>query len=228
LFRARVDGTVGAAYRNPGLGATAPTRYDVADYLRLTGATSARAPLGARTELGVRVFAGAYIGNAPPVKQRRIMVAGANPYDEFPNPFLQSAGALFARPGFYYQAPGDGNLRGYRPDLGGRWALTANGELAHTVVRRPQGIVRNVALEVFGDVGVVDSLAVTEIQPVGRAVTLEDAGVGIVSRQQFQDLAWTLRIEVPLEMNLWELAADTGAPGTRWAVRWLVSLSPSF
>jgi len=228
LARWRAEGTVGAVYRNPGAGTVSPTRYDVADFARLMGSASVRTELSAATVLGLRVFAGGYFGNSLPVKQRRIMVSGANPYDVFPNPFLATAGALLVRPGLFYQTPGDGNLRAYSPDLGGRWALTANGELTHTIVRRSRGLVRTVGLEVFGDVGLVDSLATVAAQPSGAATTLEDAGLGLVSAQRFQDLSWTLRIEFPFEMNLWQLAADTSAPGARWAVRWLVSLSPSF
>ncbi len=227
VVRLNAAGTLGGVYQNPGTGLTTPTRYDVADYLRLTGAASVRAPLWAGTELGVRVFAGAYVGNTVPIEQRRIMVAGANPYDVFPDPLLESAGALLVRPGLYYQAPGDGNLRAFRPDLGGRWAVTANGELTHTVLRRSAGVVRTVAVEVFGDIGLVDSLAVAAVEATSGSATLEDVGVGVVSAQRFRDLSWTMRVELPLEMNLWALAADS-APNSRWALRWLVSLSPSF
>jgi len=44
------------------------------------------------------------------------MVAGADPYTTFANPLLRSRGALFVRPDFHYQAPGDANLRAFRPD----------------------------------------------------------------------------------------------------------------
>src|SRR5206468_782432 len=83
----------------------------------------------------------------------------ADPYETFTDPFLRSRGALFLRPDFFYHAPGNGNLRGFRSDLSGRWALTANLELARSVWRRDRGILREVALEGFTDRGLVDTRA---------------------------------------------------------------------
>ena len=228
LVRARLEARGGVMYWNPGVGVVSADRYDVEPFGRATGEASLRAPFLLGTRLGVRVFAGGYLGSSSPLKQRRITIAGADPYETFANPFLRSRGALFVRPDFHYQAPGGANLRAFRSDLGGRWALALNTEVARPVLRRAQGILREVALEGFGDVGLVDSLAVTP-SPTGKGHSqLHDLGVGILTRQQIGDLVWTMRAEFPVEMNLWDRAPDYSPPGKRFAFRWLVSLEPSF
>src|SRR6266550_411470 len=118
------------------------------------------APPGPRgIRWGARLFAGAYLGASDPVRQRRISIAGADPYETFSNPFLRSQGAWLVRPDFHYQAPGGANLRGFRPDLGGRWAVGLNLEATPWVLRRDQGILRGLALEAFADAGIVDTTA---------------------------------------------------------------------
>jgi hypothetical protein len=203
-------------------------RYDVAGFARLTADASVRARTWLGTRVGLRAFAGAYLGGSDPLKQRRIMLAGADPYETFTNPLLRSTGALFVRPGFYYQAPGDADLRAFRSTLGGRWALALNADLTHSLVHRERGLVRDVALEGFFDVALVDSTATTP-QSGGKPYSdLHDTGIGVVTQHQAGDLAWTMRLEFPIEMNAWNLAADYRPPGGRVAFRWLVSLSPSF
>jgi len=162
------------------------------------------------------------------VPQRRIPIAGADPYETFTNPLLRSAGALFVRPDFYYHAPGNGNLRGFRNDLGGRWAVTVNLELARSVWRRDRGILRDVSLTGFVDGGLVDTLAVSPTSP-GRSYTpLYDGGVGLVTRHQIRDLGWTMRFELPLVVSRSTYARDLRPSEGRLAFRWQLSLSPSF
>src|SRR5207244_5444439 len=119
---------------------------------------------------------------ALPISQRRIPIAGADPYETFTDPLLRSRGALFVRPDFFYHAPGNGNLRGFRSDLGGRWAVTANVELTRSVWRRDGGILRDVAVMGFVDGGLVDTLAVGPATPGRRYTPLYDGGVGLVTR----------------------------------------------
>src|SRR5205809_108940 len=149
VLRARLGGRSGVGYFNPGRGAVSRNRYDFEAFGRFTGAASVRTSL-----LGARVFAGAYLGQSDPVRQRQISIAGADPYETFTNPLLRSRGALLVRPDFHYQAPGGANLRGFRPDLGGRWAIGVNLEVTPWVLRRDQGILRGVGLEGFVDAGV--------------------------------------------------------------------------
>jgi len=227
-WRARILAHGGVAYWNPGPGLASANRYDVASFARATGEASVRTPVGLGARLGLRVFAGGYFSGSAPLAQRRIMVAGADPYETFTNPLVRSAGALLVRPDFYFQTPGDAGLRAFRPDLGGRWAIAANVELTRSLHRSERAWVRDVALEAFCDVGLVDSLATTP-QLSGKPYSdLNDAGVGVVTRQQVHELAWTLRVEFPLEVSGGSLAADYRPSGSRVAFRWLVALSPSF
>src|SRR5256886_6788014 len=169
LGRARLAAPGGPAYSNPSPGYASSSRYDVEGFGRFAGEASVRAPFALGTTIGVRLFGGAYAGRSVPVPQRRVPIAGPDPYATFTNPLLRSAGALFVRPDFHYHAPGNGNLRGFRSDLGGRWALTANLELTRSVWRRDRSILRDVALTGFADGGLVDTLAVTAAAP-GRRV----------------------------------------------------------
>jgi hypothetical protein len=227
-WQARLGAHGGLTYRNPGAGFTTTNRYDMDGFVRATAEISARRPFWAGTALGVRVFAGGYAGGAPPVRQRRIMVSGADPYATFTNPLLRSRGALFVRPGFHYQAPGDANLRGFAPAVGGRWAVSANLELTRALVERRTGFVRRIAAVAFADGGIVDTAAVPAAT-AGRAYTsLYDGGLGVVTRQVLGDLDWTMRFELPLIVNRWDFAADRRAGLARLALRWQFSLAPSF
>ena len=228
LVRARLGARGGVVYSKPGPGYGSSSRYDVEGFGRFTGEASVRAPFPLGTTIGVRVFGGAYAGRSVPVPQRRIPVAGADPYETFTNPLLRSEGALFVRPDFYYHAPGNGNLRAFRNDLGGRWALTANLELARSVWRRDRGILRDVALTGFADGGLVDTLAVPPATPGRWYTPLYDGGVGLVTRHQIRDFGWTMRIELPLVVSRWNYAADPRPGEGRLAFRWQVSLSTSF
>jgi len=228
VLRARLDARGGLAYSNPGIGVVTTTRYDVEGFGRFTSEASVRAPFWLGTMIGVRLFGGGYAGPSIPVRQRRIPIAGADPYETFTNPFLRSRGALFARPDVQYHAPGNANLRGFRSDLAGRWAVAVNVELTRSVFRREAGILREVAVEAFADGGVVDTLAVAA-SPRGRwYTTLYDGGVGLVLRPRVRDLGWTMRLEAPLVVNRWDRAADFRAGEGAVALRWQFSLEPSF
>ncbi len=228
LVRARLGARGGVVYSNPGPGYVSSSRYDVEGFGRFTGEASVRAPFPPGTTIGVRLFGGAYAGRSVPLPQRRIPIAGADPYETFTNPLLRSAGALFVRPDFHYHAPGNGTLRGFRSDLGGRWALTANLELARSVWRRDRGILRDVALTGFADGGLVDTLAVPPTTGGRWYTPLYDGGVGVVTRHQIRDLGWTMRVELPLVVSRWSYAADPRPGEGKLALRWQLSLSPSF
>jgi len=228
VWHARASLRGGLLYRNPGIGVQSSNRYDFEGFGRVTGDVSVRTPFILKTTLGVRLFGGSYsAANAPPL-QRRIMLAGADPYETFANPLLRSRGALLVRPDFHYQAPGDAILRGFRPDLGGRWAAAVNVEATKSLYRRPQetGLLTQAALEVFADGGVVDPRAVPPATAGQSYTSLYDAGVGLVTRHQINDLGWTMRFETPLLVNRWDYAA--AGTDKRIAFRWLISLEPSF
>jgi hypothetical protein len=228
VWQARIGGHAGLAYRTPGQGLLTQNRYDVDAFVRGSAELSARRSFWGRTTLGVRAYAGGYTGGASPPRQRRIMVSGADPYETFTNPLLRSRGALLVRPGFHYHAPGGANLRGFAPQLGGRWALSVNLELVRPLLERGAGVVRRVAAELFADGGLVDTLAVPA-STRGRSYTpLYDGGVGLVSTHAVGDLGWTMRFELPLVVNRWRYAADERSGLARLAFRWQVSLAPSF
>ena len=227
VVRAQAITRAGVAYRAPPPG-TASDEYTLAGFARLTGDVSLRAKSVLGTRLGIRLFGGAYLSGSDPVKQRRIMLGGADPYETFTNPLLRSAGALFVRPDFQYQEPGDANLRGFNPTLGGRWAASLNVELTRSVITRKRGFVRDVALEGFFDGGLVDSAAVPSASGTSAATTLWDGGVGLVTTTAIHDLVWVTRFELPLLVNRWDHAADVRSGEARAAFRWSVSLAPSF
>jgi len=216
VWRARAAVRGGIVYRNPGPGQQASTRYDVEGFARATGDVSVRTRY-----LGAHLFAGTYLAPTAPPLQRRIMLAGADPYQTFTNPLLRSRGALLVRPDFHYQAPGDANLRAFRPDLGGRWAVALNLEGTKTLLKKPE-----VALEAFVDAGLVDPRAVPPSTAGQSYTTLYDGGFGIVARPHINELAWTMRFEVPFVVNRWDYAAD--GTDKRVQFRWQVSLEPSF
>ena len=225
VWRARLGVRGGVVYRFPGAGVVSRNRYDVEPYARATAEVSMHTPFRLKSTLGIRVFGGGYFGDQgshlPPL-QRRIPVAGADPYETFTNPLLRSRGALFVRPGFHYFAPGNANLRAFRPDLGGRWAVAVN-------IEATKSLRRNVGFESFLDLGLVDTLAVPSV-PAGKSfTTLYDGGVGLVTRHRIRDLNWAFRLEFPLVVNRWDYAADwNGANEGRFAFRWQVSLESSF
>jgi Peptidase family M1 domain len=228
VWRARATLHGGVVYWNPQHGIVATNAYDFEGFLRGSAETSVRKPFLAGTILGLRLYAGGYLGQSPPVRQRRIAIAGADPYETFTDPLLRSRGALFARPGFYYHAPGGPNLRGFAADVGGRWAVAVNIEETKSLLERQEGPLRGAALYGFADLGLVDSMAIRS-SPPGRVVTtLYDGGVGLRTRQQVGDLGWTMRLEFPFVVNRWDVARDPRIGQTRLAFRWQVSLEPSF
>jgi len=228
VLHARFVARGGVVYSNPGKGVVSPTRYDFEGFGRFTGEASVRTPFWAATTLGLRLFAGGYTGASTPVRQRRIPVAGADPYETFTDPLLRSRGALFLRPGFYYHAPGNADLRAFGRDLGGRWAVSVNGELTRSLGRRDHGFLREASLMGFADAGLVDTLAVPATKPGRGSTFLYEGGLGVVTRHQLGDLDWTLRFEVPLVVAPFQFAADSVSGKGRLAWRWQVSLSPSF
>jgi hypothetical protein len=222
LWHARLGARGGVVYRFPGVGIVSANRYDMEPFARATGEVSVRTPFWLKSTLGVRLFGGGYHADNPPPRQRRIPVAGADPYETFTNPLLRSRGAPFVREDFHYHAPGNTNLRAFRADLGGRWAVGVN-------IEATKPVFRNAALEGFLDLGVVDPLAVPS-SPAGQwYTTLYDGGLGLVTHHRLRDLAWVLRLEFPFVVNRFNHAADwNGTNEGRLAFRWQVSLESSF
>src|SRR5207302_8228736 len=150
-------------------------------------------------------------------------VGGADPYETFTNPLLRSQGAWLVRPGFFYQAPGGADLRGFSGAAAGRWVVAGNLETTKSLATGRTGFIRGVALEGFFDAGIVDTLAVPSRTGRGAGTKLYDAGFGLVTRHQLGDRSWTMRFEVPLVVSRWDFARDTHAVDRRTKFRWQVS-----
>ncbi|PYO96533.1 MAG: hypothetical protein DMD60_10050 [Gemmatimonadetes bacterium] len=80
----------------------------------------------------------------------------------------------------------------------------------------------------FADGGLVDTLAVPATSPGRWYAPLYDAGLGLVTRHQIRDLGWTMRIELPLVVSSPSHAADLRPGKGKLALRWQLSLAPSF
>jgi hypothetical protein len=102
---------------------------------------------------------------------------------------------------------------------------------AKSVCRGGGGLFAGGAVAGFAGVGLVESRAVPPPATVASRTYsgLYDAGVGIITRHRINDLAWTMRFELPLIVSRWEYAADwNGKPEGRLAFRWQASLEPSY
>jgi hypothetical protein len=218
----------GIAYAARDLGQRLERRYDVEPFGRATGSAAVRwsAADGAWI-IGARAFAGGYLGESAPLAQRAIPVDGADAYERFGNPLIRSRGAAFVRSDFFYHAPGNGNLRGYAPGLGGRWLASINLEAEREVRRSTRGPLRRASLVIFGDGALADSLAVPSTG--GGAVTpLFDAGAGVRFGLRIGDLDVPLRVEFPFLVSRPLYAHNQRHATGTIGFRWLMSLERSF
>jgi len=215
----------GVVYSAPGVGVTTTNRYDVEGYTRGTAEARVAFPFWLNSRWSIRLYGGAYASKSGvPVRQRRIMISGADPYETFTNPLVRSAGALLVRPGFYYYSAGGAGLRGFRSDLGGRWAVGVNLDGALPALRRRTGFLREAALTGFIDAGAVDSLAVRGFHTPLPYTLLYDGGLGIATRHALGDYRWRLRLDFPIIVSRPGFAADRVFNSGRLAFRWQVSV----
>jgi len=181
-------------------------------------------PLG----LGLRAYAGGYQGNHGSVQQRRVFVAGADPYERFANPFLRSRGALLARRDVNYSMPGGAGLRGYDPDLAADWAVATSVELTRTLVRQPRRrLFSSVTVAAFGDAGLVSRNAAL----AGRRApdALADGGVGLRATHRIGPTTFTTRMDFPVLVSAPSLAAGADpARDGRARFRFVWSLEEAF
>ncbi|MDH4131768.1 MAG: M1 family metallopeptidase [Gemmatimonadota bacterium] len=217
----------GLAYNSDGL-AAATGRSDLDEfYGRFL--LDARAGRTLATKWGVagRFYAGMSTSGSPAVKQRQVYLAGADPMEQFSNPFLRSSGALFVRPDVYYHAPGGAGLRGFDPRLSAEAVLGFSAELERYLVDRPQGkLFRRVSIAAFGDAGQVlfDEAA---NRPEGKLGALADLGVGLRATHMVGQTLVTTRFDFPLIVSRPELAQDA-SPDDVAGFRWSFSFSPSW
>ncbi len=220
--RVRLDYRAGLTYSKPPRGNTT----DPEPFARIIGSASIRKPI-AGFVVGVRAFAGGYLADDPPILQRRIPLNGADPYETLRNPFVRTQGSLLGGTDIIYHSPGNGNLRGFRPGIGGRWMVGGSVEVEKTVVRRDRGIFRSAAVTVFGDGALVDTLAVRSTFGNG-ATPVSDAGVGARFGLRIGDISFPVRIEFPFFVSEPNLAHERIPGGERLSFRWLISFQPTF
>jgi hypothetical protein len=217
----QLDYRAGLTYSKPSTTTTDPKPFG-----RITGSGSIRKPvLG--FEIGIRAFAGAYIADDPPVRQLRIPINGADPYETLGNPFIRTQGALLASSDIIYHSPGNGNLRGFRPGIGGRWMVGGSVEVERSIVERDRGFFRGAALMAFADGALVDTLAVSSNFADG-ATPVSDAGVGARFGFHVGDISFPVRVEFPFFVSEPALAHERVPGSERLDFRWLISFQPTF
>ncbi len=218
----------GIAYNRHGLAAATGRPELDPFYGRFTLEATAHRDLGTRWGLGLRFYGGVSSSGDNAVKQRQIYVAGADPLEQFGNPFLRSRGALLLRPDLYYHAAGGGNLRGYDPRLSTEGLVALNLELERTLFRRRSAKLFNrVALAAFGDAG--QGIGGVADPSLGAPIRfLADAGIGIRAEHLIGQTRVTSRADFPLWVSQPALAADR-RPGLAHAgFRWTFSFEPAW
>ena len=196
---------------------------------RLRGSAYARGLLDARREvraggfdLRFRAIAAGTLGGTRVPLQRRIFLGGADPYATFANPFLRSRGALFARGGVHYQAPGGLGLRGYAPVASATWGVALGAEAAWRVVERPtRRALTSVSLAAFADAALLDRAA------LGRGAAL-DAGVGIRAAHRIGPTRFVTRADFPILVARPRAAVAGAAGDGAFKFRWVWSLEEAF
>ena len=216
-----LDAAVGAGYAYPNRGSAAARGA----YARTTFIGSVRGSLTGRWTAGARVYAGATLSADSVPRQRRIYLAGADPYERLDSPFLRSRGSLFAGSGFYYHAPGGAGVRGLDPRLSGEQALGATVELEYALARRPtRGVFSRIAVAAFGDGGLGNG----DLGTGGKRLrAVADAGVGLRAGHRLGQTRFVTRFDFPLWVSRPELAQDD-RPGRPIGFRWSLSFAPAF
>jgi len=192
-------------------------------YARATAHASAERAFGP-LHLRARAWAGAALAHGHLLRQRRISLAGADPYELLSNPYLRSRGALLVRDGFHYHAPGGAGLRGFSPGLSARQAYGLSLELERDLMRRNAGLASRLALAAFGDGAMADG----DLDPAGRLAGAADAGIGVRMDHRIGATSFQTRFDFPLWVSLPLLAQDTRPGRRRFGFRWSFSFTPAF
>jgi hypothetical protein len=220
VWPARVGASLTGGYSyanagNPGAGGV---------YGRITLEGSVRSAGSSRLGAGLRVFAGATVASDAIPRQRRIPLAGADPYQRFASPFLRSRGSILAGRGFHYHAPGGAGLRGFDDRLSAPQALGATIELEYALSRRPPGgLLYRISLASFAD----GALANGDLIAGDRLTTAADAGIGLRLDHKLGRTPFQTRLDLPLWVSRASLAQDNG-PRRPVGFRWAFSFVPAF
>jgi hypothetical protein len=195
----------GVMYGNPGTGVTTASNYDAQAYVRPELTLTAQRPVGKRLALGVRGYAAGVFSDNPVLSQRRIFVAGADPYATIFDPLIRSVGSPLRRDDCWcrWHTPGDGNLRVYDEALSTDRLATVNAELTARVFTTKHPLLGKASIAFFGDAGYLGRNR--SIGGIGDSTTIEvvakqwlaDAGVGVRLSQRLGALSWVTRIDMP-------------------------------
>ena len=212
----------GVEYRNRGTGLSTTDRYDVQPYFRGTGEATARRSLGKTMGLALRGYAGWVQSGEAPLQQRRLFLSGADPYEQFSNPFLRSRGAPLAGTDAHYQTPGGGGVRGLAAGATSTRLLAANGEVDRGLLSRSRArLFREVRVAGFADA----ALGNGSIPKDGHGAALvADLGLGLRIRHQIGQTPFVTRFDFPFLVSRPRLAVN--AIDKTLGLRWVVSFSP--
>ena len=215
-----IDATAAGGYAYPNQGAAIAG----GGYGRFTLAATLRGPVGKALTMGVRVYGGAVLTADSVPRQRRIYLAGADPYQRFDSPFLRSRGSILVGEDMYYHAPGGAGVRGLDPELNAPHTLGGSLEIeAAPVHGSPGGLISRIAIATFADGALADG----DLNPGGGLVGVGDAGVGIRLDQRLGQTAFQTRVDFPLWVSRPALAQD-GKPAGSFGFRWSLSFAPAF
>jgi hypothetical protein len=192
----------------------------VAGYTRVELEAATRRPLTGGLAVDVRAYAGAFVdlldADAGRPRQRRLALAGADPYATFWNPFLRSRGALFRRGDVRVHAPGGPNLRSLDPDSTALGAASLQARLAARVPG-PRGV----RASAFATAGLARRPG-----PGAPALGIFEAGLGFHFEAQVVDERIHVGVDLPVYLSrpgLGDMGRDR-----RWAWRWVLRLSPEW
>lgn len=167
------------------------------------------------------VAAGTLGGNLVP-RQRRFFLSGADPYETFTTPFLRSAGSLLARDGVHYQAPGGGDLRGFRPAAAATWLVGFGVEGGVRLFDRPQRrLFTTMAVAAFADGALLDRNA------IGRDAAA-DLGIGVRAAHRVGPTSFVTRVDFPLVVSRPAVAVSGAARDGVVKFRMVWSLEEAF
>ena len=217
----------GLVYNRDGLAATGRPELNPF-YFRGSLEGTARRPLGTKSNVAARLFAGYARGDDETAKQRQIYLQGADPLQQLYNPFLRSRGSLLRGEDFHYHSPGGAGVRGIDSRISTGAVVALNLELGRTLLSRPTArLFSRVALAAFTDLahGIGG-----EAQPLtsDRIRFLGDAGLGLRADHRIGDTRFTTRFDFPLYVSRPELAQDRTSGDNQLDFRWTFSFEPAF
>lgn len=198
-------------------------------YGRATAVATARSDSGALFSLGMRLYAGRTFSGSTLVRQRRIYLAGADPYERMPNPFLRSPGALLEGPDIRYHAPGGAGMRGVDPHLSAQEAYGLSVEADAVLWGRGQrggaGLARRATLALLADGALADDGGATGPQGL-RGVA--EAGAGIRIDHRIGATPFQTRWDFPIWISRPGLAQYRSSRVHQTSWRWVFSFVPAF